>query len=128
MNSESQGQTDEIEGQAVAILEDAETGDGSLSVLSASRGHLEVTFEKGDRRQTDEAKRIINDMLARGYIITVLHEGEWVRATGFNRKTNCYRIDTPEEPKKAGGKPKRRKKELPVAKTKAVGIAPTGGG
>lgn len=120
---------------------------GCLSVLNVGAGDLKFTFDKGNPIDTDRAKRVICDMLARGYIIFVETGDGLRRATGFDPELEVYILsDVPgtplriepvepeiigvgEQPEKS---PKRRgrpsKTTVPLKSTKATAIAPTSGG
>lgn len=117
---------------------------GELSVLSCGKGDIRITLNPGDEIECERAKRMINDMLRRGYILAIEVDGKLKKVDGFDDKTNEYIIvegalyagDPPEqiepaelevEPKKRG-RPKGVKKRVPMTSTKATAIPPTGGG
>jgi hypothetical protein len=98
---------------------------GSLFIPNVGEGHLEFSFDKAKPEEVEKAKRVITDMLARGYSIFVEVDGELEKVTGFDPEAEMYLIDPPEEkPKRKGG----RKKGVPIRTTKASGVAPTAGG
>jgi len=51
-----------------------------LEILNVQGGDVKITFDKGDIGDTLRAKRIITDMLRRGYAIIVEVEREGVKA------------------------------------------------
>ena len=109
--------------------------DGHLDILNCHDGHMKLTFEKDDPTEVERAKRVIRDMLRRGYSLFIEHEGRLVPVRSFNEKTACYIIaagptdqqESYREPKKQTKK-KSRKKSVPIRKAKATAIAPTAGG
>lgn len=113
---------------------------GQLDVLNVGKGHLKMTFAEGDEVELEKAKRVITDMLARGYSIFV-ETGDGVqRVRSFNPERNTYIIDdygvehfhakdtgtdeAPEVTKKRG----RSKKEVPVKDAKATAVGRAAGG
>lgn len=116
---------------------------GELSVLSCGKGDIRITLNPGDEIEAARAKRMINDMLRRGYILAIEVDGQLKKVDGFDDKTNEYIIvegalysgDAPDsetpEPEatlKKPGRPKGTKKRVPMTSTKATAIPPTGGG
>jgi hypothetical protein len=70
---------------------------GTVAVLNVGEGDLTLTFDKSKPAERERAKKIITDMLARGYAILVQvgeHDGEPVyqRAKGFDPETCEYLI------------------------------------
>lgn len=109
-------------------------GGGELSVLNCMTGDIKVQFDKDDVLETERAKRIITDMLARGYVLFVDEgDGKLKKVRSFNAKRECYIIadlGSSDASDEAGEAPKKktRKREVPLKKTRATGIAPTAGG
>jgi len=109
---------------------------GMLSVLNCGLGDLEIAFDKDDARQVAKAKRVINDMLKRGYLLFVKHGEEWVQVKSFDPEQEAYMIEEgplysdeqpePEKPKKKRGRP--RKTAKPLRTTRAIAVGPTAGG
>ena len=114
---------------------------GSLSVLNCGAGDLKFRFDANDPDEVEKAKKVIEDMLKRGYTILVEVDGEWRRATGFDPAKNCYLVTepppeqpvavdpaqtAPPPPPKKRGRPKKR--EVPAATVRATAVAPTAGG
>lgn len=119
---------------------------GSLSVLNAGIGDIKITFDKNNQGDKVRARRIIKDMLSRGYALFVEVDDAYTRAIAFDEEKDEYIIadfdpteGTEEKaPRKAEAKtdhkgtPKRRgrkpKKRLKVTEAKAVGVARSAGG
>lgn len=115
---------------------------GSLSVLNCGAGDLKITFDKDDPRDVERARRVIGDMLKRGYSLFVQEDGKWVKAVSFDPATDSYQIvadagdpaHVDHEPDDASSPPAKRGrgrpplKALPMKKTRAMAVAPTGGG
>lgn len=100
-----------------------------VEVLNAADGHLTVKVGK-DPKEHDQAKKVIGDMLKRGYAIFVeLEDGTTARVKKFDAKHEEYIVmDVPETvtPKKA--KKAKKTKRVPLRKARATGVAPTAGG
>lgn len=126
---------------------------GELSVLNCTKGDIKVSFDKGDPQEVERAKRIIGDMLKRGYIIFVEVKGKLRKVKEFDAKREEYIIadgplyageptappepelksnadesTTTSEKKTRGARGAYRTARVPLRKTKATGIAPTAGG
>ena len=130
---------------------------GELSILNVGDGDTKITFDKRNVGETIRAKRIITDMLRRGYalVVEVERKGEkaYERVRAFDEKTDSYIIadfDSVEAAKvdalpAAGeddmsatckcGRPlhhrgacKGKRRSLPIATTKATGIGRSAGG
>lgn len=122
---------------------------GSLSCLNVAGGDVRVTFNKDDVSELIRAKRIITDMLARGYALLVEVDGAYQRAVAFDEAKSEYiiadydprvvneavraaavakvrehaEVETPKPQK-----PRHGKKRIPMASTNAVGVARSAGG
>lgn len=120
-------------------------GAGHLDVLSVGRGHLKLTISEGDAVEIEKAKRIITDMLNRGYAIFVEEpDGTTKRVKRFDAKHMTYIVDdtmdtvpakaaesvTPVTPVPTGPRGRRynKTKAVPVAGAKATAVAATAGG
>lgn len=126
-------------------------GAGQLDVLSVGRGHLRLTVDEGDAMSMEKARRVITDMLARGFAIFVEDEhGHNHRVTGFDPDHMSYLIDdtmatipaahapayteqhTTAPVDEPAPTPKRRgrppKVKVPVASAKATAVGRTAGG
>lgn len=111
---------------------------GQLEVLSVGHGHIKIKFDKEDAVEFERARRIIADMLKRGYVLLVEHEGKLQRVRRFDETTDEYVVaDGPlnateeeEAPSAAPAKRgrKAREKRVPLKEGQATGVAPTAGG
>ena len=105
---------------------------------------MRFSFDSDDPQEVARAQRVVEDMLARGYILFVEVDGKLNRVKRFNSKNNCYVIAdgataTPSKSdpervtatspalRRPRGRP-RKGTEVPAAKHKATGVAPTAGG
>lgn len=104
---------------------------GQLDVLSVGHGHLKITITEGDAVEIEKARRIITDMLERGYSIFVEQpDGSTKRVKKFDPKKMVYVIDDTMETVPAKKAPPRKQptKEVPVAQSKATAVGRTAGG
>ena len=126
---------------------------GLLSVLNVGAGDIEIRFDRADAAEVAQAKRIIADMLARGYTILVKDGDALAKVTGFDSEKELYFVrgteaSAPEvahggEPTPGAGEastltepdqPTRRgrsrgsRKGIPMRTAQATGIGPTAGG
>lgn len=113
---------------------------GVLDVLSTGHGHMKVTITPGDTAEIEKARRMIEDMLQRGFSIFVeTDDGETRRVKKFDSKRMIYYIDPPDtieapEPAAAAAPPpaKRAKApkyaERPVASSRATAVGRSAGG
>lgn len=127
---------------------------GELSVLNCGKGDIRITLNPGDEIEAERAKRMINDMLRRGYILAIEVDGKLKKVDGFDDKTSEYiivegalysgdssgvagcagkeppgeQIAEPAAPKQRGRPKGSTKKRVPMSSVKATAIPPTGGG
>lgn len=105
---------------------------GGIDVLNTGAGHLEIRFKEGDAIEIERAKRIVQDMLRRGYALFIDEGGTMVRVKRFDPTQCCYIIaDGPTDPASTEpDKPKARKKEraLPMASTRVTAVGRSAGG
>lgn len=87
---------------------------GTLEILNVGSGHLTLTFNKDDRPEIERAKRIVTDMLARGYAIFVQVGEELRPVRRFDPKTATYYI-TDVGGEVRGGAPPRESSGSPPA-------------
>ncbi len=104
-----------------------------LDVLSCGEGHLEIRFNNKDVLETEKAKRIVGDMLKRGYALFVHGTDDaLIRVKRFDAKKGVYVIaEGPTVPTSALPKDKASKsdeREVPMAKSKATAIGRSAGG
>jgi len=114
-----------------------------LDVLNVSSGHLKFRFDKSKPDETEKAKKVITDMLKRGYMIFVLVDGEQKRVREFDAEKEEYILEEPEiipepeptpqirtdagdTPRRGPGRPRGRKVAMSAAR--ATGIGPSAGG
>jgi hypothetical protein len=111
---------------------------GVLDVLNVGHGHLTFRFDKEDPAEVEKAKKVITDMLRRGYMLFVKVDGEQTRVREFDPATEEYILEEPDvlaeaatpaaevEPRRRRGpKPGRR---AAMRTSEATGIGPTAGG
>ncbi len=64
-----------------------------LDILNTGKGHAEVNFSIDDPIELERGKRIIQDMLRRGYLLFIHgDDGKMVRVQSFCEKTGRYII------------------------------------
>jgi hypothetical protein len=120
-------------------------GVGTLEVLNVGLGHVTVTFGKDDPVERERARRMVEDMLRRGYSLFIEREGALVPVRGFDAGAAAYIVTDVPAPTtesqvvtEAGafchcGRPKghrgaHRKTRVPVAEAKVVAIGRSAGG
>lgn len=104
---------------------------GTLDVLSVGKGHLRLTITEGNEEEAENARRIIEDMLARGASIFVEREdGSTRRVKKFDPKRMVYLIDDVPEGQKPtpAARKKIPKKAVPVSKASATVVGRSAGG
>lgn len=105
---------------------------GSLDVLNCGAGHLAFTFDGGDALEVEKARRVIEDMLRRGYAIFLENEdGSLSKVESFDPRRNAYIVaeTVPDRPQGQRGKRgPRRRRAVPLTEGRATGIGPTAGG
>lgn len=119
------------------------TMEPGLEILNCGEGHLTITFKKDDLMEVERAKRIISDMLRRGYALFITGgDGVLTRVKRFKADTGTYLIAdgpviapvpiAPEEPlttpivRRKRGRPPTR--EVPMTKARATVIGRSAGG
>lgn len=119
---------------------------GELACLNVAGGDIKISFDTNNAAEAIRARRIITEMLKRGYALLVEHKGKYQRATAFDEKKGEYIIadydptvdeeETDEheqgkktkEPQPTIKKGVRGRKRIPMEKTNAVSVAPSSGG
>lgn len=107
---------------------------GQLDVLSVGRGHLRITVDDKDPEGIDKARRMIEDMLKRGFSIFVETDSGLKRVKKFSAKRMTYLIDDiPDddalESTRPTPSPKHTpKKEVKVSESKSTVVGRTAGG
>jgi len=107
---------------------------GSLAILNCTTGDTRVTFDSNKPAEVERAKAIVEDMLKRGYIISVVVGDKMERAVGFDAEKGDYLVkdSTPADPD-ADPKPPVKKATKKVVRRNAkshaaVAVGPTAGG
>lgn len=96
---------------------------GTLAVLNTGKGDMTITFDTSNVGETIRARRVITDMLRRGYALVVKQGDTHVPVSEFDEKSGEYTIvDFDPE---SGGKVKKR---IASNAAEATAIAPTAGG
>lgn len=90
---------------------------GQIDILNVGEGDLKIIFNEKDVMETERAKRIIKDMLQRGYALFIHGtDGALIRVKKFLAATNEYLIaDGPTVPAEA------EPQETPILHMKAKG-------
>lgn len=109
---------------------------GQIEVLNVGEGHLEIRFNEKDVIETARAKRIIQDMLRRGYALFVHGKDDaMVRVKKFLPATGTYIIaDGPEIPPESESVAPQISRKLPgmkavsMTKAKATVVGRSAGG
>lgn len=105
---------------------------GMLEVLSVGKGDVKLTVGGDDPNEIAKAKRIIEEMLAKGYGIFVETDKGLTRVKRFNPKRMSYVIselaDEPAGAAPAKGGRRVKDKEVAVAGSRATAIGRTAGG
>lgn len=70
--------------------EETDDGVGELSVLNCAAGDINIKFDKDDPKDVENARKMIQDMQRRGYIIFIQDGKETKRVDGFDPKTCEY--------------------------------------
>jgi hypothetical protein len=105
---------------------------GQLDILSCGEGHLEIKYNEKDPIETERAKRIIGDMLKRGYALFIHGKNDaLIRVKRFIATAGTFIIaDGPTVPPDA--EPISRKlpgmRAVKMHKTKATVVGRSAGG
>ena len=106
-----------------------------VSVLNCTAGDLTFSFDPADPLECARAERVVQDMLARGYLLFARVDEQLVRVTQFDPATSTYILadgptvapasaETPAAPKPKRGRPRK----VAAQGTPVTAIAPTSGG
>jgi hypothetical protein len=98
---------------------------GTLSCLNVAGGDISVTFDASNAPEAIRAKRMIREMLSRGYALLVrMEDGTYQRAIDFDETKSEYIIadldptaqvvDAAQVELKAGGELEQTEKESPA--------------
>lgn len=111
-----------------------------LDVLNCAAGHLMFRFDKTKTEEVEKAKKVIKDMLSRGYMLFAIVDGQHTRIRKFDAEREEYILEEPEtipEPEPSLGtnpraprarKTNLRERRIRLHETRATGIGPTAGG
>src|SRR6185436_17393172 len=100
---------------------------GTLEILNVGRGDVKISYDSNNAAEAIRAKRIIKDMLRRGYALLVEVDGKFSRVKEFDEAAGEYVIadfdpegDEPTEEVEAGPpKGKRGARRLGMHRTTA---------
>lgn len=113
---------------------------GSLDVLNIGAGDLKFRFDRNDPEEVKKAKKVIGDMLRRGYMLFVEVDGKHKRVRKFDHDHDEYILEepdieaveadesTPSAPVKSTRGGSRAGRRLPLRSTNATAVGPTAGG
>lgn len=103
----------------VAMKHHASTAkfDGVLEILNVAAGDTKITFDKDNPQESIRARRIVTDMLRRGYALIVEvergHEKKYERIQAFDEKRGEYIIaDLDTDVARAADEQERKMEEL----------------
>ena len=99
---------------------------GTIAVLNWGTGDNKFTFDPKDEAAVQVARTIVEDMLRKGFVLTVSVGGKTERVTAFDPKTDEYTISTPEAmAKRSKGRKGRR---VAAKDSDVVAVGRTAGG
>lgn len=105
---------------------------GMLEVLSIGKGDLKLSIGGDNPEDTEKARKLIEEMLKKGYAIFVETDKGPTRVKKFNARRMTYIIsEVPDEPALEPAKaPAKKAKEthVPVAGSRATAVGRTAGG
>ncbi len=121
---------------------------GTLSVLNVGGGDIRISFDKASAAEAIRAKRVITDMMRRGYAVLIEVDGAFQRAVDFDENVGEYIIadydpmvettgaedgeqeERIERPEIAVQKAKRKttRRRISMERANAVGVARSAGG
>lgn len=65
---------------------------GTLSILNVGAGDIKLTFDHANAAEAIRAKRMLQDMIRRGYALLVEVDGKYQRALSFDSTVGEYLI------------------------------------
>ncbi len=110
---------------------------GMLEILSVGRGDIKISLDHNNPEDVENARKLIEELLTKGYGVFVETDKGLSRVRKFNPKRMTYsimefvdQIDDAPAPAaaKPGRKPRTREREIPVAGSKTKAIGRTAGG
>lgn len=104
---------------------------GQLDVLNCGTGHLSFKFDKNDAAEVEKARKVIQDMLRRGYMLFVEDGKEQKRVRKFDENTDEYILEEP-DPEVAKvldqAAPPPSGRRVPIRRGRATAVGPSAGG
>lgn len=103
---------------------------GIIEILNVGTGDTKISFDKNNPEDVERAKKIIPDMIKRGYALFCEINGKLERVESFNPDTEDYIVRMPwetewegeiEPPKTKAEKQKKAKVKMRAGKVIAVG-------
>lgn len=101
---------------------------GMLEILSVGKGDIKLTIDSTDPAEVADARKVIEEMLAKGYGIFVETDSGLRRVKKFNPKRMTYVIAEVVDAPTPDAKPKVVDRHVPVAGSRAKAIGRTSGG
>lgn len=110
---------------------------GNLSVLNCCAGDIRITVTKDDKDSIETAKKMIQDMLSKGYLIAIEGpDGQFIPVDKFDPDQQVYVITeknldpAAKETKRPKGRPRGayKKTAVPMDQAKAIAVPRTAGG
>lgn len=114
---------------------------GELSVLNCTAGDIRIKLSPDNPVDIARAKRMITDMLRRGYILAIERDGKLLPVESFDETAGEYVIvegalyageasemESGPEAKPKGNRGGYKKTRVPMTDAKATGVPMSGGG
>lgn len=133
------GKAARVAGRELRKAHEAEFGvfcPGALEVLSIGKGDLKLTVDGSNPQELEKGRRLIEEMLRKGYGIYVETDKGPMRVKRFNPKRMTYLIvdepdpeaaPVPPAPAKRAGK-RAAYREVPVAGSRSTAVGRSAGG
>lgn len=112
-----------------------------LDILNTGHGHMEVNFDKDDPIEIERARRIITDMIERGYNLFIEgKDGRMSRVLAFDPETDRYiigdgavhpasePIDKHSLKQRVPRKQRKTAAAVPMREVRATAMGPSAGG
>lgn len=115
--------------EEVPIAEFEVVTPGMLEVLSVGKGDIKISLDPNNPDDVENARRLVEEMIAKGYGIFVETDKGLTRVKKFNAKRMTYVIREWVDEEATPSRPRRsRDVEVPVAGSRAKAIGRTAGG
>lgn len=102
---------------------------GMLEVLSVGKGDIKLTIDGSNPDEVNDARKVIEEMLRKGYGIFVETDKGLTRVKKFNPKRMTYVIsEVVENAEEQPAGKRTRDRDIPVAGSRAKAIGRTAGG